>query len=596
MTAQRKTARHTLVALCAAALIAPSGAALAQNEPSAHPDPPSGTLVAGLIVGGSPSMGASSLTRAVSGLSAAALSGVRITSAKRTTDATVLDFDRLISSEEATAIADQLAATPQVDWVDLDLMLKPATNPALPNDPEFEDQWHLWDPTAGIDSSTDAPLGWSVTTGRASTIVAVIDTGWTAHPDLDNRQINGYDFVSDPRMSNDGDGRDSDARDPGDWVTQAESQSTFPDCYPEDSSWHGTHVAGIIAAERNNRRGVVGIAPDVRVLGVRALGKCGGRISDIADAVRWSAGGDVRGVPSNPNRAQVINMSLGGSGSCSATMRNAIDFATSRGTAVVVAAGNSNDPVSTATPANCPGVISVSASNPNGKITSWSNYGTSTMSPTITAPGESILSTYNSGRQRPGSANYGRASGTSMAAPLVAGAVALLYSLDVKPNDIVPALKRLIKPFPTRGSGTTCTTRLCGAGLLSLDKLKEFGNGPSDPPPPTEPEPSPPPNPPIGPVPLAVPGLVENPSIRFKRTGKTVRATISWPMTRGGSRPIYYQYRVQLAGKGWGKWQQRVPSRIVVSRVPRAEMSFVEIRGVNEMGRGPAYQVALFPK
>lgn len=596
MITQGRNARHLLVAVCAAALITPSGAALAQDEQSSQPEPSGGALVAGLIVGSAPSVAASFLTRTATALSAATTSGVRITSAKIITDATVLDFDRPISSEQATAVAEQLAAKPYVDWVDLDLMLKPATNPPLPNDPEFEDQWHLWDPTAATDASTDAPLGWQVTTGRASTIVAVIDTGWTAHPDLDNRQINGYDFVSDPRLSNDGDGRDSDARDPGDWVTQTESQGSLRGCDPVDSSWHGTHVAGIVAAERNNRRGVAGIAPDVRLMGVRALGKCGGRISDIAEAVRWSAGGDVRGVPSSPNRAQVINMSLGGQGSCSTTMRNAIDFATSRGTAVVVAAGNSDDPVSTSTPANCPGVISVSASNPNGKITSWSNYGTSTQSPTITAPGESILSTYNSGRQSPASPNYGRASGTSMAAPLVAGAVALLYSLSVEPGDIVPALQRLIKPFPTRGSGTTCTTRLCGAGLLSLANLNEFGNGPTDPPPPSSPEPGPPPETPIGPVPLSSPGLVENPSIRFKRTGQTVRATVSWPMTRGGSRPIYYQYRVQLAGKAWGKWQQRVPSRIVVSRVPRAQMSFVEIRGVNEMGRGPAYQVALFPK
>ncbi len=182
-----------------------------------------------------------------------------------------------------------------------------------------------------------------------------------------------------------------------------------------------------------------------------------------------------------------------------------------------------------------------------------------------------------------------------MAAPLVAGAVALLYSLGVEPTKIESSLRRLIKPFPTRGSGTTCTTRLCGAGLLSLNNLSEFGRNPVDPPP-TPPTPDPVPDPDPGPVPLTAPGLVENVSIRYARTGRTSKATISWSFTRGGSRVIYYLYRVQLAGKGWTKWQQRVPAKITVNQVPREDMSFVEIRGVNEMGSGPVYQVAVYPK
>lgn len=588
--------RTLVVAVGVAALIAPGGVALAQGSPKPAPPAADGSLVAGLIVGSAPSLAKSFLSRAASGVVAAESLDVRISSARSITNATVLDFTEPISSQAATAVAEQLAAKPYVDWVELDLLLKPAARPQLPNDPEFENQWHLWDPTATVDASTDAPLGWSTTTGKASVVVAVLDTGWTAHPDLDNRQINGYDFISDLRVSNDGDGRDPDARDPGDWVSQQDAQGVYQGCGVSDSSWHGTHVAGIVAAERNNRRGIAGIAPDVRVLGVRVMGKCGGRLSDIAEAVRWSAGGSVSGVPNNPNRAQVINMSLGGRGSCSPTMKNAIEFAKARGTAVVVAAGNEGSPVSSTTPANCPGVISVAASNPSGKITAWSNYGTSTQSPTMIAPGESILSTYNSGLQRPGSASYQRASGTSMAAPLVAGAVALLYSLGVEPAKIQNALQGLIKPFSSRGSGTTCTTRLCGAGLLSIKNLKDFGSDPTDPTPAPDPDPTPAPPPPDGPVPLTAPGLVENPAVRYDRTGQTAKVTITWPMTRGGSRPIYYLYRVQLAARSWGAWQQRVPSRILINKVPRGEMSFVEIMGVNELGRGPAYQVALFPK
>ena len=582
-------------AILVCTMVFPSGIGIAREVPKNSLQATSEVLVAGLIVGNSQTLSASSLGAVTSGLPSVADAGLTVTSTRQITGATVVNFDGPIPADEAQLVADDLLAKSFVDWVDLDIVMKPTATPQIPNDPEFKNQWHLWDPTAASNASVDAPLGWNVTTGQSSVVVAVLDSGWTEHPDLDERQINGYDFVSDSRQGNDGDGRDPDARDPGDWVSQSDTQGYFRGCRVSDSSWHGTHVAGIIAAERNNRRGISGIAPDVRVMAVRVMGKCGGRLSDVVEGLRWAAGGSVSGVPKNTRKVQVINMSLGATGRCSSSMRSAVDFARSQGVTVVVAAGNEDAPVSSSTPANCPGVISVAASNPSGKITSWSNYGTSTQSPTIIAPGESILSTYNAGRQRPGNAIYQRTSGTSMAAPVVAGAVALLYSLGVEPTKIESSLRRLIKPFPARGSGTTCTPRLCGAGLLSLNNLSEFGRNPVDPPP-TPPTPDPGPDPDPGPVPLTAPGLVENVSVRYARAGRTSKATISWSLTRGGSRVIYYLYRVQLAGKGWTKWQQRVPAKITVNQVPRGDMSFVEIRGVNEMGSGPVYQVAVYPK
>src|SRR5690606_7514122 len=124
---------------------------------------------------------------------------------------------------------------------------------------------------------------------------------------------------------------------------------------PQDSgsSWHGTHVAGTIAAVTNNGIGVAGVAYNAKVVPVRVLGKCGGLTSDIADAIVWASGGSVTGVPSNPYPADVINMSLGGGGSCSSTTQAAINTARSNGTVVVVAAGNENTNASNSNPANC---------------------------------------------------------------------------------------------------------------------------------------------------------------------------------------------------------------------------------------------------
>lgn len=509
-------------------------------------------------------------------------------------DVSVVHFTQPVDAAIAMKTARELEKSPGVAWVELDIPIYSTSSVTVPNDPQFDQQWHLWDPTARQNNSIDAPLGWPITTGSKDVVVAVIDSGWTQHPDLPQHHVNGYDFVSNPLRANDGDGPDADARDPGDWVSRDDQSRGFSNCRVENSSWHGTHVAGIVGAAQNNRVGVSGVAPGVTVVSVRALGKCGGTVSDIARAIRWSAGENLSGFPRNPNPANVINLSLGGAGQCSSVLGGAVEYAIRRGVTVVASAGNEGRPVSSSTPANCPGVISVVATNPDGLRTRWSNYGTSDRAVSIAAPGESVLSTYNAGRQRPTTANYQRTSGTSMAAPMVAGAVALLYSLGVKSADIPSSLSRLTKSFPTRGSGIACNRTSCGPGLLSLEKLSLFGSAPSNP---TPPPPQPPETEaPEGPQLLSSPGLIEGVSVTYQRAGQVSNAQVRWTNTRGGTRSLYFEYRVQLHGTRWTGWQRQVASRLNIQRVPRGNLSYVEIRGVNEMGRGAVYQVALAPR
>src|SRR5205823_4685517 len=200
----------------------------------------------------------------------------------------------------------------------------------VPNDTMYGQQWHYFEARGGI----NLPPAWDVTTGSASLTVAVVDSGVVPHADLAGRLVPGYDFISDASMSNDGDGRDADARDPGDYG-----------CNGAASSWHGTHVAGTIGAASNNGAGVAGINWSSKILPVRVMGKCGGYTSDIVDGMRWAAGIAVIGVPANANPARVINLSLGSDGACSSAFQSAVNDVIARGTVVVAAAGNSNSDV-----------------------------------------------------------------------------------------------------------------------------------------------------------------------------------------------------------------------------------------------------------
>ena len=194
---------------------------------------------------------------------------------------------------------------------------------------------------------------WDVTTGSASQSIGIVDSGIARNHDELAQQLRvhssfpfgGHDFISDASSSGDGDGRDNDPMD----------TSSF--------CGHGTHVAGIIAASTNNGSGMAGVAPNARIVPVRALGRCGGTSEDVADSIRWAAGVSVAGVPVNQNPAKVLNLSLGGTGPCNANMQSAVDSALARGAVVVVAAGNDAVLASGFSPANCKGVVAVAASN-----------------------------------------------------------------------------------------------------------------------------------------------------------------------------------------------------------------------------------------
>jgi serine protease len=379
-------------------------------------------------------------------------------------DAHVLKLAGRLPEKEVQAIADEISALPDVEYAEPDRILRPAL---VPNDPQWSYQWG-YSSTYGM----NLPAAWNMTTGSSSTVVAVIDTGYRPHTDLSGRFVQGYDFISDSQVANDGDGRDSDAQDPGDWITSAEAASGFfAGCTVENSSWHGTHVAGTIGANTNNSVGVAGINWQAKILPVRVLGKCGGYTSDIVDGMRWAAGLSVSGVPTNTNPAKVLNLSLGGFGSCSTSQQNAINAINATGAVVVVAAGNSNANASNYNPANCNNVIVVGATNKNGTRAYYSNYGSIV---DVSAPGGSqsytndpngILSTLNAGTTTPGADSYAYYQGTSMATPHVVGLVSLMAAISPTLNytGAETILKSTARAF---GTGNDCASVGCGAGII----------------------------------------------------------------------------------------------------------------------------------
>ncbi|MBB5941430.1 S8 family peptidase [Xanthomonas sp. 3307] len=362
----------------------------------------------------------------------------------------VVKASRPLDRAEAETLMRQIAADPNVEYVEVDQRM---TIALTPNDPRLGDQWAFGTSNAGINVRS----AWDKATGDG-VVVAVIDTGITSHPDLNANVLQGYDFISDADAARDGNGRDSDPSDEGDWAAAGECYSGSP---ASDSSWHGTHVAGTIAAVTNNGTGVAGTAFKAKILPVRVLGKCGGYTSDIADAITWASGGTVSGVPANQNPAEVINMSLGGSGTCSSTYQNAINGAVGRGTTVVVAAGNSSTNVSSSVPANCNNVIAVAATTSSRAKASYSNYGAGI---DISAPGSNILSTLNDGTTTPGNPSYASYNGTSMATPHVAGVVALMQS--VAPTALTPA--QVESTIKNTAASFSCSQG-CGAGLLDAN-------------------------------------------------------------------------------------------------------------------------------
>ena len=383
------------------------------------------------------------------------------------TDDAVIQTSKSLNKYQAKEFMEKVASDPDVASVEPDYINHPAYLQDVTftyNDPQYSKQWNLTNPTTGVQNTGNARLR-----RGAHVKVAVLDTGYVPHPDLVTGMANGYDFISDPLSARDGDGRDPNPRDEGDY---APYNLCKDQANAHTSTWHGTSVAGIIGARGGNGMGIVGTADLARVQPVRVLGRCGGRTSDIADAIIWAAGGHVDGVPDNTYPAKIINMSLGTVSRCPAAYQRAIDIARSKGAIVVAAAGNGNTEASKYAPANCMGVITVGATTKAGTRASFSNYGTRV---NISAPGEDILTLSMNSLDRPDNTkfSYDYESGTSMAAPHVS---ALLAQQLVNGTSITT--KQVEEAFTLAGGNRIkCDKYFCSRGIInSFNLAKKAGN------------------------------------------------------------------------------------------------------------------------
>lgn len=437
-----------------------------------------------------------------------------------------LAWNHTLTVQEQRLWQARLAARPEVAWVVPDT-LEPALQSVTPDDPGFAGETGQWwlQPVSGSDSLPLAArlrgvpgiqTAWSRTTGDAGPVLAVLDTGITAHPDLAaSRWLPGFDMVADWDSSagrgyaNDGDGRDADPTDPGDWVSRSDQTldaGRYGDCSVQSSSWHGTTVAGIIAATSGNGLGVAGANWGVRVLPVRVAGKCGASVSDIVDGMRWAAGlavcqrwtdsQDPNGsctqwAPTNPTPARVVNISFGGAAACNAAYQSAVDELWAKGILVVAAGGNDHgDP---SRPANCTHVLGVAALNRDGFKANYSNFGAALGLATVGGDDTGgrwgslladggLLSLGNDGGTAAGAGIYNRHVGTSFAAPVVSAVAAQMLTLapTLTATDLVKGLQASARPHvqsalmaacsSSNPGRCLCTTATCGAGILDADE------------------------------------------------------------------------------------------------------------------------------
>jgi serine protease len=352
---------------------------------------------------------------------------------------------------------------------------------------------------------------WDLTTGSPGVVIADLDTGVRFdHPDLRNATANrllpGYNMIANAAVANDGDGRDSDASDPGDWVTAADVKtSQFSGCTVGNSSWHGTRTAGMLGAISNNQQGIAGMTWQGWIEPVRVLGKCGGYDSDIIAAMGWAAGMPVSGVPSNPYPARIINMSLGEVGAnCQQNFpayQQMIDelAAAPYFVLVVVSAGNEGGPVDV--PANCTGAVAVAGLRHVGTKVGYSSLGPEVG---LSAPAGncvntgagqpclfSIVTTTNTGTTVPATNTYTDENnfnvGTSFSAPIVSGIAGLMLAVNgnLTPDQLIARLQKSSQPFPVsttpgvpmchvptgpndlQTAECSCTTQTCGAGMAN---------------------------------------------------------------------------------------------------------------------------------
>ena len=396
-------------------------------------------------------------------------------------DVQVVEFSDVVDAETvedavaaAEARSDVVSAEP--NWIIQRTGLPTDDYSAWTGDVNEMAQLGLWD-NDNTNFSINAPELWKYTTGASSVTVAVIDTGiLPKHPDLVGRVLPGYDFISNKYVARDGNGWDSNATDAGDW----DEYSLKP-----QSSWHGTAVASLIAANADSQ-GIVGVAPNVKILPVRVLGAGGGTISDLATGIRWAAGVKVYNKSTgtyltNKYPAKVINMSLAANIKCSAspTLQSAITAAQDKGAVLVAARGNDGEPLGEnfgeyeTSPSSCAGVIGVAASDDLGKRSTYSNHSGET---DLAAPGgdyapnSQVWVASNSGTKSPSSTyNWKKGVGTSYATPLVSGAAALMFAMGYGKDAVNNALGGSDAPATAVQADGNCSN--CGAGILDLSKI-----------------------------------------------------------------------------------------------------------------------------
>ena len=432
-----------------------------------------------------------------------------------------VDVGAALDTAQVERLAAQLRARPEVAWVvpnERERRLVAPSDPDFPADASGSGgQWWLF-PASGSDANDiserrrGAPgvqSAWSTTTGRPQVVVAVLDTGVTAHPDLDAHLLPGHDFVSTVELAADGDGWDADPSDPGDGVTDADrlrAPTLFGKCEVTESSWHGTTIAGMLAGLVDNNRNGAAVSWDGRVVPVRVAGKCGAEVADILDGMRWAAGLPVIGpnnvvLPRNPNPARIVNISFGGSAACNAAYQETIDELRAAGVLVVAAAGNEHGAV--VRPASCRGVLAVGALNRDGFKASYSNFGTAVGISTVGGdprafgawgmdlgdPG--LLALGNAGVQTPGAPISSRVAGTSFAAPIAAGVAGLMLAVNAsltvdqlidgvqrsaRPHVVAPRIAACSDQNPGR---CVCTTATCGAGILDAPQALAYAADPA---------------------------------------------------------------------------------------------------------------------
>mgnify|MGYP000058202557 CR=1 FL=1 len=377
------------------------------------------------------------------------------------TGADLMRLDRAVSRADADALAALVSRLPGVLYAVPNRVIR---TQVTPTDPLFAElgQWGFkYQP--GFVEGANFTAAWDITTGSAAQTIGIVDSGIARehedislqlrlHPAFPN---GGYDFVTDPDVALDGDGRDNDP------------QQSPIDC------GHGLHVAGTIAAQTGFADvmgvGVAGGASSSKLLMARGLGTMEGTDADAIDAMLWLAGETVAGVAVNPNPVRVINMSFGGNGACGGGYQDAFDRLLARGVLPVVAAGNGAANVSSSAPANCRGALAVAASTIAGNLAGFSNRGAGIA---VIAPGADILS---AGGSISGACIK---SGTSMAAPHVVAAAALVQALapSMTVNQTRLAIRAGARAFP---AGSDCNTAICGVGLLdargALDAASSAG-------------------------------------------------------------------------------------------------------------------------